>query len=230
MANQMPETTAKTVESQKSIVQAKLKPTAEIHILIGGPYTKDGEEHRYGHAALRVKTTKSDITYDFGRYGSTSGVFGESGEGILRVWSDFNSYIKGENALNRTTTGFVYYIYDHQAEETNKFFSDKIKEGTSLPKKDRAGMKNYKLAENYHALGPNCTTLTIDGARKAIKNIDQGSNAFNKPEEVLSWKERMALSAKGGSDRLFLPANLQKFLLSEIAVKINRIDTYGAGK
>lgn len=219
-----------TVKANRTVVDDKLRPTAEIHILIGEPYVKDGEEHRYGHAALRVKTTKSDTTYDFGRYGSRSGIFEESGEGILRIWSDFNAYIKGENALNRTTTGFVYYVFDYQANAANDFFADKVKNGTPFPKKDREGVKSYKLAENYHVLGPNCTILTIDGARKAIKNIDQGSDAFNKPEEVLSLTERMALSVKGGAPRLFLPANLKKFLASEIAIKIDRTDEYGAKK
>lgn len=58
-----------TNETPKSVVDSTLKPTAELHLLIGGPYAQNGEEHRYGHTALRVKTVGSDITYDFGRYG-----------------------------------------------------------------------------------------------------------------------------------------------------------------
>lgn len=220
----------KTVPPQNSVVQAKIKPTSEIHILVGGPYTKDGEEHRYGHTALRVKTSTSDLTYDFGRYGGRTGIFGESGDGILRVWSNFNSYIAGENVLKRTTTAFVYYVFDHQAAATIAFFKGQISTATPLPAKDRQGMKVYKLETDYHALGPNCTTLSVDGARAAIKNIDRGSEAFNKPEVVLDWKERAALSANGGSKRLFLPANLQAFLTSQKAIRVDRIDTYGGSK
>ncbi|MGH8084815.1 MAG: hypothetical protein ACREPV_06025 [Lysobacter sp.] len=208
-------------------MQAKIKPVAEIHILVGGPYVKDGEEHRYGHTALRVKFKGSDLTYDFGRYGATRGTFGESGDGILRVWTDFDAYIKGENALHRTTMGFVYYVFDHQADAANGFFDEKISTATPLPRKNRASMKTYKLAMDYHALGPNCTTLSVEGARAAIKNIDRGSDTYNKPEDVLDWKERLALSANGGSKRLFLPANLQKFLAAEKAVRVDRTDEYG---
>lgn len=80
----------KTVEATKSVVEDKLRPTAEMHILVGGPYrAPDGEEQRYGHTALRLKTANWDLTYDFGRYCKTTGMFGESGDGILRVWSSF---------------------------------------------------------------------------------------------------------------------------------------------
>lgn len=71
---------AQMVPSNQTVVDDKLKPTAEMHILVGGPYIdSNGEEHRYGHTALRIKTTVSDLTYDFGRYGRRSGTFGESG-------------------------------------------------------------------------------------------------------------------------------------------------------
>ncbi|WP_157786924.1 hypothetical protein [Herbaspirillum rubrisubalbicans] len=98
----------KTVHAQQSLVDSKLKPDGEMHVLVGGPYTTSkGIEHRYGHTALRVKSKKSDLTYDFGRYSDTGGLFGESGDGILRKWLSFAAYIKSENTLNRKTTGFV---------------------------------------------------------------------------------------------------------------------------
>lgn len=228
MANPVFNTT--TVESKNSVVDSKLRPTAEMHILVGGPYQKDGEQHRYGHTALRIKTTSSDLTYDFGRYGLTTGLFSESGDGILRVWSDFGPYISGENALNRTTTGFVYAIFNHQAKAVNDYFNAKMAAGTHLEQKDRIAMKVYKLRTDYHALGPNCTTLSVDGAKQAIPNIDAGSDEFNKPEQVLSHAERFALAAKGGASRLFLPANLQAFLSSGSPAKPIRVDTYGAQK
>ena len=225
-----PTFSTQTVESRNSVVDSRLKPTAEMHILVGGSYTKDGEEHRYGHTALRVNTRLSGITYDFGRYGITRGIFGESGEGILRVWSSFDAYIKGENALNRVTTGFVYAIFDHQAKAATDYFGALIKVGTHLVVKDRAAMKVYKLTTDYHALGPNCTTLSVDGAKHAIPNIDAGSEKFNKPEDVLSGAERFALAANGGADRLFLPANLQAFLNSVSPSKAIRIERYGVRK
>lgn len=221
----------KTVAPKKSVVDDKLKPTAEMHILVGGPYKDlNGEEHRYGHTALRIKTDKSDKIYDFGRYGEVTGMFGESGDGILRVWNSFSQYIRGENALGRRTTGFVYAIFDWQAGQVNKYFDNLIASGTELKGKHNSFRKVYKLAKSYHALGPNCTTLSIDGAKVAINNIDAGSYKFNKPEEVLTFSERLALSAKGGTSRLFLPANLETFLNTASPVRPLRVDTYGARK
>lgn len=218
---------AKTNTKPGSVVEDKLKPTAEMHILVGGPYTLNGENHRYGHTALRVKIGSSDTTYDFGRYGETRGIFGESGDGILRVWSDFSSYIRTENALMRTTTGFVYAIFDFQAKAVTDYFNGQIAAGKPDMGKNRASMKVYRLATDYDPLAKNCTTLSMDGAKQAIKNIDVGSEKFIKPEGVLSTSERLALGAKGGADRLFLPANLQIFLTVGSPAKPIRVDHYG---
>lgn len=228
MAN--PKFVTPTTEKPGSVVDDKLKPTAEMHILVGGPYTDaSGEEHRYGHTALRVKTSKHDLTYDFGRYGRVSGTFGESGEGILRVWTSFPIYIKGEIALNRKTTGFVYKIFDNQAQASFNYFAE-LTDGKYIAGKSTAVKSVYKLATDYHALGPNCTTLSIDGAQKAVPRIAEGSERFNKPEEVLSITERAALSLKGGAPRLFLPANLLTFLNSGKPIKADQIDVHGSGK
>lgn len=229
MSNQKISTT--TNEKINSVVDDKLKPNAEMHILVGGPYIDDsGEEHRYGHTALRIKTMKSDLTYDFGRYGKITGTFGESGDGILRVWNIFQPYINGEITLKRKTTGFVYAIFEHQAIATNTYFNTLISSGKELQNKSNASKKVYKLVSDYQATGPNCTTLSMDGAKIAITNIDQGSGAFNKPEDILSFTERLALKAKGGASRLFLPANLLQYLTAGQPVKPIRIDTYGSGK
>lgn len=222
---------ANTNEKRGSLVEDRLKPTAEMHILVGGPYTDaSGEEHRYGHTALRIVSKSSDLTYDFGRYGQITGTFGESGEGILRVWNKFQPYIKGEIALNRKTTGFVYAIFEHQASASNKYFEDMIKNAKEITGKSNSTKKVYKLSTDYHATGPNCTTLSIDGAIQAIPNLNQGSDKFNKPSDVLTMVERLALTAKGGSSKLFLPANLLAFLNASQTNKPLRKDIYGLGK
>ena len=64
--------------------------TPSIQILIGGPYKINGEEHTYGHVALRVITPKDDYIYDFGRYNGETGPYGQ---GRLRVWRNFPKYI-----------------------------------------------------------------------------------------------------------------------------------------
>lgn len=215
----------------KSLVDDRLKPTAEMHILVGGPYTdSSGEEHRYGHTALRIKTSNYDLTYDFGRYGRVTGTFSESGDGILRVWNSFNPYISGEIALNRKTTGFVYFIFDSQANQVKDYFDLKISTGTEISGKSSGVKKVYKLSVDYHALGPNCTTLSLDGARQAVPRIDEGSNSFNKPEDVLTRSERAALWAKGGSTRLFLPANLQTFLYAGKPIRVDKVVNYPSGE
>lgn len=221
----------KTVESDKSVVDDKINPTAEMQILVGGPYqAADGEEHRYGHTALRFKTATRDITYDFGRYGKITGMFGESGDGILRVWSAFQPYINGENALKRITTGFVYLIFDQQVAVGKAYFDQLIKAGKEMPGRRTNTTSVYKLSTNYHALGPNCTTLSLDGAKVAVPKIDQGSEKFNRPADVLNFKEELALTAQGGAKRLFLPANLHRFLSEASPVKLLRVDLYGARK
>jgi hypothetical protein len=223
------ETTTNAIKN--SVVDDKLKPTAEMHILIGGPYTSsDGEIHRYGHTALRIKTIKSDLTYDFGRYGETFGLFGESGEGILRVWSVFNPYISEEVALKRKTTSFVYAIFEHQANTANGYYNELIKTAKKLEKKSTRIKNVYKLASDYHALGPNCTTLSIDGAKYAIPNIDSGSEKYIKPETVLTSSEQFAVKVKGGASRIFLPANLESFLNTKKPIKPVRVEIYGSGE
>lgn len=216
-----------TVDSNRTVVDNKLRPTSELQVLVGGPYQSNGEAHRYGHTALRTKGPTIDLTYDFGRYGDVRGLFGETGDGILRIWSDFATYIKGENALGRVTTGFVYPVFDHQVAAVKAHFDGLIATGKPMQGRDRAGMKVYRLATDYHALAPNCTTLSVDGAKQALPNIDAGSDKFNKPGEVLNVSERLALAAKGGAPRLFLPANLQSFLESGSPIKSIRVDRYG---
>lgn len=210
----------------KSIVNSLIKPDAEMHILVGGPYTKDGEEHRYGHTALRIKTARYDLTYDFGRYGQETGLFGESGEGILRVWTSFSAYINGENFLKRKTTGFIYDVFSNQTNLSKNFFDEAIKKSTKFGGSNSTRTA-YKLSTDYHALGPNCTTLSLDGARQAVPRIDEGSEKFIKPEAVLNGKELFALKMSGNAKRLFLPANLLDFLNRGYPIKVNRMVVHG---
>ena len=220
-----------TVQANQTVVDDQLTPKAEMHILVGGPYTLNGENHRYGHTAIRVKVGATDTTYDFGRYGRTGGDFSAEGEGILRVWSDFTPYIASENVLKRKTTGFVYAIFDHQAKAINDHFASLISSATPRPKMEagRSVLKVYQLPTNYHALGYNCTTLSLDGAKTAYPNFESGSAEFIKPDAVLTFTERMAMKTIGGGTptRMFLPANLQDFLSSKPAVKPTRVDSYG---
>lgn len=230
-----------TVPPQKSVVDAKLNPEAELHLLVGGPY-KDpkGVTHPYGHTALYIRLQGKDYIYDFGRYRDTiaenlgfgielTGIHSPRGEGILKIWNNFNAYIRSENSYGRTTWGYQYFIFDAQAQRSVDFFNaliEGIKPYDVLPKKNVAF---YKLKQDYFALGPNCTTLSLDGAKKAIPKIVDGSEKFIAPEDVLDWSVRKAMEAKYGTPKhLFLPANLKKYLDTAPAVRINGKKTYAA--
>lgn len=220
----------KTDDKKGSVVDAKLKPDAQIYILVGGPYTLDGEEHRYGHTAIRIKSSAYDLTYDFGRYGKVTGTFKESGEGILRVWSSFSTYIAGENALGRTTDEFMYKVFKWQSDAVKTHFDNLIAAGELRKNLSTKTKMVYRISPDYHALGPNCTTISMDGAKAGIKNIDVGAKEFIKPEKVLTLLERGALTAAGGSpDKIFLPANLKDYLNSTSAVRSDSSAQHGGG-
>jgi hypothetical protein len=106
MANPKP-FEANTNTKPGSVVEDKLRPTSEMELLVGGPYSG----HIYGHTALRIKTSTKEYVYDFGRYRNT---YSESislgvelkgadsprgGEGILNVWESFDTYISVEKSL-----------------------------------------------------------------------------------------------------------------------------------
>jgi hypothetical protein len=229
----MPQPKFSTVTNSipKSVVDSPLNPKAELHVLIGGPYMVNGETHRYGHTALRIKTSNIDQTYDFGRYGKVTGAFRDSGEGILRVWSNFSSYIRAENSLKRTTTAFAYMVFDSQANAVAAEFTRLIKAGKDRVDMYKNGgeMKVFQLSMPYTALLNNCTTISVDGIKPGIPKFDQGSQDFIKPEKVMTWSECAAMKSMGGGvpTRIFLPANLQDFLDIKPAVKANRTETFG---
>ncbi|NSX16961.1 hypothetical protein HTY52_22990 [Cupriavidus taiwanensis] len=225
---------SQTVESRNSIVKDQLKPNAEIHMLIGGPYTSGGEEHRYGHTALRVKRAGSDLTYDFGRYGRITGDLGAEGEGILRVWKSFDKYISGENALGRSTIDYTYLVFDHQARAVEMYFNtiiDKAKPRSDL-QRGRPDIVVYQLPTSYHALKYNCTTISLDAIRAGIANYERGSTTFIAPEDVLTMTERVAMNTIGGGTptRIFLPANLKKFLDTKPAIAANQVRLHGKSR
>jgi hypothetical protein len=222
--------TGQTVPSNKTVVDDRLKPNCEMHMMVGGPYTLNGETHRYGHTAIRIKTPTTDTTYDFGRYGRVTGDFGAEGEGILRVWSSFDPYIAGEKATGRTTTGFVYAIFQHQAKAATDYYATVIAAARPRPEmeRERPYLKVYQLGANYHALGYNCTTLSLDGAQRVFPTFEANSTRFIKPDAVLTFSERMAMKTVGGGtpSRLFLPANLQEFLTTAPAVPPISVQVY----
>lgn len=226
-----------TNEKFRSLVDSPLKPDAEMHILVGGPYTKDGEEHRYGHTALFIKKNNGkELIYDFGRYGAIyteeiglgitlRGSNSPRGEGILNIWNNFSAYIKNENSYGRTTWGYKYLIFNNQAIKAEEFFDSLI--AGKKPKIRTANFARYKLDADYFALGPNCTTLSIEGAQKAVPKIALNSERFVKPEAVIDWRIRQSMNLKYGTpSNIFLPANLKEYLDTAPYIRIDDKKTY----
>jgi hypothetical protein len=212
----------KVTTGRSTTIQVRL---AAIEILVGGPYTKEGKEHTYGHAALRVTTSKVDRVFDYGRYGREWGFGDSEGDGMLRVWTDFNAYIAGENSYGRVTTGFVYEVPEERAEAVLAHFDQKTAGKTPTKKSRPPTMNEYRI-EDYYALGPNCTTVTLDGARVALPGIDR-DRAQHSQGRGLSMLERGAARAKGWPDYLVMPADLQAMLGATTAHQPKQTRTFG---
>lgn len=133
-----------------------------VELIIGKPYTLNGEEHKYGHVALRVFNSELgyDKVFDFGRYAQTWGFMDRSGEGILNVYKDGDIYIKNEQSF-RTSIGYTKATTPAQDQEIIGYFDDLVKEGTL--RIDNKNYSRYRLKQDYDAFGPNCCTLSGDG-------------------------------------------------------------------
>ena len=196
--------------------------TASIELLVGGPYT----DHPYGHTALRVVTKSAEHIYDYGRYGRTWGVGNSEGDGVLNIWKSFDAYIAEENSLKRKTTGFLYEVQEEQALEIIKFYERKIAMGK--PKSSTKSKTSYVI-EDYYALGPNCTTLSVAAAKVAMPHIDSDWKKYQNGGG-LSIMERGIVSAKGWPSYIFMPADLLAMLSNSIARKPKAVRSYGANK
>jgi hypothetical protein len=197
-----------------------------MQILIGSRYITDNEEKNYGHSALRVFIKgKVDIIYDFGRYGETDGEKRITGEGILRIWKNSSKkYFDTEKTygkkLKRTTSGYTYYITNDECKNIINFFNDLEKEKrTSIPGK----FDEYKLTSNYHAITFNCTTLTLEGAKKAKKEIIYHPFLFRKyiglsTEEALGARIYIPLNP----NIIFMPEDLRAMLKGNKVLKYDK--------
>ena len=219
----VPEASAKQgVKIQTKQLTTIQLQTASIEILVGGPYA----DHPYGHTALRVITKSGEFVYDYGRYGRTWGVGNSEGDGVLNVWSNFDAYIAEENSLKRKTTGFLYEVPEAQALAIIKFYNDKI--GTKKPKSSTKIKKSYVI-EDYYALGPNCTTLSVAGAKVALPGLGSDWKKYQEGRG-LSMMERGIVSARGWPGYIFMPADLLVMLSSSPTSKPKTTRTYEAKK
>jgi hypothetical protein len=209
----------KIVSNQLTTIQVQ---TASLELLVGGPY--DG--HPYGHTALRLTTNTSDRIYDYGRYGKTWGVGNSEGEGVLKVWKNFNAYIAEENSYGRVTTSFQYEVTELQALEVTRYFEAKI--AGKKPRAKTVDVETYVI-DDYYALGPNCTTLSMEAAKHAIPGLDRDWSAYQKGRG-LSMMERGIVSTRGWPKYIFMPADLQEMLQGTTVRRPKSVKTFGSKK
>lgn len=222
-AQATPKAAQSTVSLPKVIQPVEEPKTANVELLVGGPY-KDkvtGETHPYGHVALVVHghmpdKTKYSKVYDYGRYGKHSGPFGE---GILREWNDPTKYINSENLTGRTTTGFTYPASEQEAQNIVKHF-ESLKSGSKLLSSGKKGnlVPNnvYKLNHDYDAANSNCVTVSLGGL---ISGMPKLGNRLNSPAfeqlSTLSKVEQLGMQAAHNTNLLMLPASL-KFAATKV--------------
>ncbi|HEY0604092.1 MAG TPA: RHS repeat-associated core domain-containing protein, partial [Herpetosiphonaceae bacterium] len=177
----------------------------DYEILIGGPFGN----HRYGHAALRVFGRGYDYVLDFGRYDRTWGILGTpfgdyKGDGVFRIWNNFNQYIERQNRTGRTTTGYVIRTTRQEDMRTLAYYGDLAGVRTVGD-----GFVQYDLTSDYHALTNNCTTMVIAGIQAGVPAL--GADLANPQQSIgrgLSGFERFAAGSAIGS-RIFMPEDLR---------------------
>ena len=229
------QTTPETLKAGLQLATTKLTTVqlniSLIEILIGGPYkTEAGEDHPFGHAALRVITKNVQRIYDFGRYGKTRGLFGTEGEGILRVWSNFGTYITSENITGRTTTGYSYEVSEEKSELTISYFN-----ALTTPSEKRNAThpdsKVFKLKMDYDAINNNCVTTTLKGARLALPTLDLVGKKFNIGRGMTESERNAAkLSNFGWPSHIFMPEDLRAMLEDKDSIHPERRLTYKSVK
>ncbi|PPK93633.1 RHS repeat-associated protein [Nonlabens xylanidelens] len=183
----------------------------DVIILIGGAY----KGHPYGHVAIGIIDANGNtIVYDFGRYRATSGTFNESGDGVLRVHSSLESYIEGENATGRTTSGYRFKSTPGEDMKVVEYFTGLIEKSTDRKTEVKDTRWSFKLEDDYHATGNNCTTLSLCGLNVALPDV---AKELKDPKESkgrgLGWKEKLADNTIGNNsigNKIFMPADLKK--------------------
>jgi RHS repeat-associated protein len=135
-----------------------------IQLIIGRPYKLNGEDHPYGHVALRVYNSKEgyDYVYDFGRYGAVRGMFGQTGDGILNIYDDSVAYFKTEQSI-RESIGYSEGSTVAEDRRIIDYYNKLAATGSRYKKGDRSHRKSFKLPDDYDITDNNCCTVSADG-------------------------------------------------------------------
>jgi hypothetical protein len=198
-----------------------------IELLIGAPYTQNGLPHTYGHMALRVITSSVERVYDFGRYGKIAGEYSAEGEGILRIWESFNSYISNENSYGRSTKGFVYEVNEDSARKIINYYLRVIVDAVERRAK-HPHMKEFKIPRNYHGITNNCVTMSLSGAKIALPKIDENAARYNQGRGMSAKEKTAAMVTNfGWPNHIFMPLDVQAMLESEKRYPVEKVVQYG---
>ena len=235
-------TKSNTISSSESPTQiVPLKPEAELHLLVGSAYGEGETESPYGHTAVYIKLKGREYIYDFGRYGKTQpesfgpftldGSSSPRGEGILRIWNNFQAYISDENnqgepsSSTRRTYSYGYKILDHQAISVMRYYDNLLKKA-KLHRTEKY-YKSYKLEQDYFALSPNCTTQSLEATKKGITRMAKSGYKFVNPD-ILPTTVKLALKASSYKipNYLFLPDNLNDYLKASPDVLVDFKNIY----
>ena len=126
-----------------------------------------GGMFNFGHTAIRVFGQGYDQTYDFGRYAGGTGLLRAKGPGILRVWSDYEAFLKGQ-APEGDVRSLTYKTSKEVDEAIIADFATEIAKGKERP--PGKGFKEYRLAEDYDLTNNNCTTMCLGAMGKGQEN------------------------------------------------------------
>ncbi len=159
-----------------------------IELIIGKPYVDSrGEEHKYGHAAIRVFNAKEgyNMIYDYGRYGKVDWNQ-TTGDGILNVYEKGDAYLKSEMKV-RSSVGYSAptsveqdkQIMGHFKTQTN---AGSVYNGGAVP---GGGGVAYKI-DGYNIFDNNCLTKSEGGLNKVGMNW---LGAENDPRDALKEME-----------------------------------------
>ncbi|MYM36595.1 hypothetical protein GTP38_19890 [Duganella sp. FT94W] len=217
-----------TIKAEKHTTIQLLSPKVEL--LIGGPYKATDGMHTYGHMALRVSTVKQERVYDFGRYGRTNGEYSATGDGILRVWTDFGVYIRGENSYGRVTKGFSYNLTEEQATKI-LYHYEQLTVGATKRRATHPKEEEYKLPKDYDAITNNCATMSLSGARLALPGIDAQASKYNEGRGMSDVEKIAARASNFGfwPSHIFMPADVQVMLETERKYTPSKIESYRRG-
>ena len=110
--------------------------------------------------------------------------------------------------------------------QVKKFYDAKA---VARKQKNSTKFNQSYVIEDYYALGPNCTTISVAAAKLAIPEIDRDWSKYQ-DGRGLSLMERGIVSARGWPNYIFMPADLQAMLTGSSARKPKAIRMYRSAK